>query len=352
VSESSFAITGDLMIHTPGITARYERDAGFQAALQELHRSGVAVANLETPLSCRGEAVPKTFNLRADPAVMADVAALGLNAVTLANNHMMDYGPDALADTLAACRRAGLAHCGAGENLEAAMAPLWFTLGGQRIALLNVACTLPPESEARPARPGINPLRVRFAFEVDANLLSEQPGTVPMVNSWAVAEDQARVEGMIAACREQGAAAVIVAIHWGSPSHWLSPYQGYLCAYQRPLAHALIDAGADAICGSHPHQLHPVEVYRGKPIFYSLGNFIYEGVAEHRFMEPEAIIVRLSFDEQPGCELIPLWLDEQGFPSLATVEAAERVFDKVRDLSRPYGTEIVMEDGIAMMALT
>jgi poly-gamma-glutamate capsule biosynthesis protein CapA/YwtB (metallophosphatase superfamily) len=296
VSESSFAITGDLMIRTPGITARYERDAGFQAALQELHRSEVAVANLETPLSSRGEAVPKTFNLRADPAVMADVAALGLNAVTLANNHMMDYGPDALADTLAACQRAGL--------------------------------------------------------EVDANLLSEQPGTVPMVNSWAVAEDQARVEGMIAACREQGAAAVIVAIHWGSPSHWLSPYQGYLCAYQRPLAHALIDAGADAICGSHPHQLHPVEVYRGKPIFYSLGNFIYEGVAEHRFMEPEAIIVRLSFDEQPGCELIPLWLDEQGFPSLATVEAAERVFDKVRDLSRPYGTEIVMEDGIAMMALT
>jgi poly-gamma-glutamate capsule biosynthesis protein CapA/YwtB (metallophosphatase superfamily) len=351
VSDGSIAITGDLMVRTPGITARYEGDAGFQAVLRELRRSTVAVANLEIPLSCRGYVVPKTYTLRAEPAVMADIETLGLSAVTLANNHIMDYGPDALADTLAACQRAGLAHCGAGENLDAALAPLWLTIAGQRIALLNVACTLPPESEALPDRPGVAPLRVRFAFEIDANLLTEQPGTMPKVSSWAVAEDQARVAGMIATCREQGAAAVIVVIHWGSPAWWLSPYQGLLCAYQRPLAQALIEAGADAICGHHPHQLHPVEVYRGKPILYSLGNFIFEGVGEFPFMEPEAVIARLSFGEHPTCDLIPLLLDEEGFPSLATGVAAERVIEKLRNLSRPYGTEIVMSDGVATVVL-
>lgn len=351
MSDGSIVITGDLMMRTPGITARHGHDAGFQGALRELHRATVAVANLETPLSCRGYAVPKTYTLRADPAVMADIEPLGLGAVTLANNHIMDYGADALADTLAACQRAGLAHCGAGDNLDAALAPLWFTLDGMRIALLNVACTLPVESEAATDRPGIAPLRVRFAFEIDANLLTEQPGTVPRVSSWAAPEDQARVERMIAACREQGAAAVIVVIHWGSPAWWLSPYQGLLCAYQRPLAHALIEAGADAICGHHPHQLHPVEVYRGKPILYSLGNFLFEGVSEFPFMEPEAVIARLRFGARPRCELIPLLLDEEGFPRLATGEAAARVVEKVRGLSRPFGTEIAVSDGIATVAL-
>jgi poly-gamma-glutamate capsule biosynthesis protein CapA/YwtB (metallophosphatase superfamily) len=351
VSDGSIAITGDLMVRTPGIATRYEHDAGFQAVLQELRRAEVAVANLEIPLSCRGYAVPKTYTLRADPAVMADIETLGLSAVTLANNHIMDYGPEALADTIAACQHAGLAHCGAGENLGAALAPLWLTIDGKRIAVLNVACTLPVESEALPDKPGVAPLRVRFAFEIDANLLTEQPGTMPKVGSWAVEEDQARVEGMIATCREQGAAAVVVVSHWGSPAYWLSPYQGLLCAYQRPLAHALIEAGADAICGHHPHQLHPVEVYRGKPILYSLGNFIFEGASEFPFMEPEAVIARLSFGEQPRCELIPLLLDEEGFPRLATDDAAERVIEKVRELSRPYGTEIVMNDGVAAVAL-
>jgi poly-gamma-glutamate capsule biosynthesis protein CapA/YwtB (metallophosphatase superfamily) len=352
VSAGSIVFSGDLVIRTPGITGRSETDAGFQAVRQELRRSAVSVANLELPLSCRGYAVPKTFNLRADPAVIADIQALGLTAVTLANNHIMDYGPDALRDTLNACDRAGIVHCGAGEDLETALAPAWFMVEGRRIALLSVACTLPVESEALPGRPGVAPLHVRFAFDIDGNLLAEQPGTMPRVDSWAVSEDQEQICHAIAACREQGADAVIVAIHWGSPAFWLSPYQGLLCAYQRPLAQALVDAGADVICGHHPHQLHPVEVYRGKPILYSLGNFIFEGASQHPFMEPEAIMARLSFGERPNCELVPLLLDDQGFPKLLSGEVADAVIEKLRNLSRPYGTEIAIRDGIAAVALT
>jgi poly-gamma-glutamate capsule biosynthesis protein CapA/YwtB (metallophosphatase superfamily) len=347
----SIAVAGDLVVKTPGIRGRYEADAGFQAVRRELRLAAAAIANLDIPLSCRGDVVPKTFNLRADPAIIADIQALGVSAVTLANNHIMDYGPDALADTLAACDRAGIAHCGAGENLEAALAPLWFTGGGKRVALLNIACTVPAGAEALPGRAGVAPVRVRFAFELDMSLLAEQPGTMPIVTSWAVAEDQERVCRAIADCRAQGAEAVIVAIHWGSPAYWLSPYQGLLCAYQRPLAHALIEAGADAICGNHAHQLHPIEVYQGKPILYSLGNFVFEGAAEYPFMEPESLIARLRFGERTVCELIPLMLDEKGFPQRVAGEAAEAVIDKLRSLSRPYGTAIEFRDGIGRVGL-
>src|SRR6266508_465961 len=107
------------------------------------------------PLSRRGYRVPKWANLRSEPEVIEDIRALGVDAVTLANNHMMDYGPDAMLDTLAACDGAGIVHCGAGADLEAALAPLRFTVGGTRIGLLNASCTLPMESDAAPGKPGI-----------------------------------------------------------------------------------------------------------------------------------------------------------------------------------------------------
>jgi poly-gamma-glutamate synthesis protein (capsule biosynthesis protein) len=348
---SFLAVVGDLMVRTPGVTRRYRDDAGFQAVREALSSAAVAVANLELPLSRRGHQVPKTVNLRADPAVIEDLLALGVDAVTLANNHMMDFGPEAMLDTLATCDEAGLVHCGAGSDLDAALAPAWLTAGERRMALLSVACTLPIESDATPGKPGIAPLRTRFAFEVDLNLLAEQPGSMPTVQSWAVPEDQARVAAAIVACREQGADDVVVAIHWGSPSYWLSPAQGLLCAYQRPLAHALIDAGADAVCGVHAHQLHPIEVFRGKPILYCLGNVLFEGLGDYPFLEPEAVIARLTFGDAPACELVPLLLDRHGFPRRATGEDAARIIARLNELSRPFGTEIVDRDGIGSVAL-
>src|SRR5512140_1986021 len=91
-----------------------EGDLGFRAMMEELKTSDLVIANLETPLSTRGNPVPKYRNLRSDPAVIQDVKALGIQAVTLANNHMMDYGPEALADTLVTCDAAQIARCGAG----------------------------------------------------------------------------------------------------------------------------------------------------------------------------------------------------------------------------------------------
>ena len=348
----TLAVVGDLMIRTPGITRGYGDDAGFRAVVDALGRADAAVANLEIPLSRRGFAVPKTVNLRADPAAIEDVRALGVDTVSLANNHLMDFGPDAMFDTLDACDGANLARCGAGADLDAALAPAWLTADGRLIALLSVSCTLPVESDAAPGKPGIAPVRVRFAFEVDVNLLAEQPGSMPTVQSWVATDDRERVCDRIAACRAEGADAVVVLIHWGSPSYWLSPYQGLLCAYQRPLAHALIEAGADAVCGHHAHQLHPIEIYRGRPIFYSLGNFVFEGASEYQFMEPESVVARLGFGPTSTCDLVPLMLDAHGFPRVATGDDAAAVFTKLEELSRPFGTTFEIDDGIASLALS
>jgi poly-gamma-glutamate synthesis protein (capsule biosynthesis protein) len=340
VGAGSISLVGDVMVRTPGFVCEAIGEPRFDAACRALTSGDRAVGNLEIPLSRRGYRVPKTVNLRAEPEVIDDIAALGLNVVSLANNHLMDFGPEAMLDTVAACDAVGIKRCGAGVDVDAALAPAWIAVGKQRVAVISVACTLPVESEAGPGKPGIAPLRVRFAFEIDPNLLAEQPGTVPWVHSHAIQEDQERVCRAVEQCHADGADVVVVAIHWGVPSHWLSPYQGLICEYQQPLAHALIDAGADVICGHHAHQLHPIELYRGKPIFYSLGNFVFQGLGDYAFMGRESVIAQLTLDECPRIELIPLMLGEQGLPRRAIEGEAKRVLNSLRELSLGFGTEI------------
>ncbi len=332
------SLVGDVMLLRPLRESGRGTSPGFHAATAAMRESDLVVANLEMPLSRRGQKVPKWSNLRSDPDVIHDVRAMGVHAVTLANNHMYDYGPDALADTLEACRGAGMARCGAGSDLDGALAPAMLRAGGAGVALLSVACTLPIESSARPGKPGIAPIGVRWSFEVDVGLTVEQPGTVPAVHTSASAADQKVVCDRVAALRAAGHT-VIVGIHWGVPERWMSPYLGRLAEYQRPLGHALIEAGAEIVFGHHSHSLHPIEVYRGKPIFYSAGNFLFED--PRAFMAPESIIAQVTLTAGSGCSnitIVPVILDAHGFPELATGTGAARVCGLLADLSREFDT--------------
>jgi poly-gamma-glutamate synthesis protein (capsule biosynthesis protein) len=308
----------------------------FDAALTALAANEVVIANLEMPLSTRGYRVQKHSNLRSAPEIIDDIVAMDIDAVSLANNHMMDYGPDALFDTIAVCEGVALPTCGAGKDLDAAMAPVILDSANGDIGLISVASTLPVESDAGIDKPGIAPVRVGFSFEIDSNLLVEQPGTMPIVRSWTNVDDQARLCQAIRELKQQ-VAIVIVAIHWGVPPYWLSPHQGLLAEYQQPLGHALIDAGADVICGHHAHVLHPIEIYKGRPIFYSLGNFIFQH--PRGFMEPESIIASITPGKEMDIQLTPVWVDDDGFPLLAAGDRAQAVVSKLEDISRPFGTQ-------------
>ncbi len=119
----------------------------------------------------------------------------------------------------------------------------------------------------------------------------------------------------------------------------------------REFAHAVIDAGADVFTGHGPHQDRGIEIYNGKPIFYSLGNFAFEQPGRYGFMAPDSVIARLTFGDRPACDLVPLLLDEHGIPGYEDGDAAAGVIEKVRDLSRDYGAEIEARAGFASVVL-
>lgn len=337
----TLALVGDIMLERSLARLDTPEGAALSRVVDRLHEAGIVIGNLEMPLSRRGSPMLKHSNLRSDPDRIHDVRDFGIQAVSLANNHLMDYGPQALLDTLDACDRAGISRCGAGRNIDEALSPVRLEAQGQRVALFSVSCTLPPGSEATATDPGIAPIRVGMSFETDTNLLAEQPGTMPVVHTWTRQADRDAVLARVQSAAQD--MPVVVAIHWGVPSYWLSPYQGLLANYQQALGRALVDAGAALVLGHHSHSLHGVEVYKGHAIFYSVGNFAFE--RPRAFMEPESIIVRADLTDRDftGVQVTPLLIDERGLPALATGDDAERVFALLETRSAPFGTSFTRE---------
>jgi poly-gamma-glutamate synthesis protein (capsule biosynthesis protein) len=236
------------------------------------------IANLESPIAENGtRRAPKFYTFRAHPRTLP-VLHGRFDAVSLANNHIGDYGSDALRETMQRLDKAGIARFGAGDNLAEANRPLWIERRGLKIAVL-----------------GYNEFIPR-TFEAGANT----PGTAWSEDDHVIAD--------IRAAKAAGADLVIPFMHWG----W--EYESGPNPRQRQLARAMIDAGADAVVGGHPHVTQGAEVYRGKPIIYSLGNFVFDG-----FEAPEAKLgwlLRMEIDRGG----VSSWLtfaarmDEEGTP--------------------------------------
>lgn len=300
---------GDFMITAP------VKQADVQEAARFVRGADVVIANVDTVLSARGTPVPKWANLRGPREAVRDLKAIGIDIVAMANNHSMDFRAEGMLDSCAAYDEVGILHAGAGKDLAAATAPAVIAANGLRIAVLSTASTLPTESAAGPATPGLAPVHVTYAFEVDEKLMPEQPGTVPRVKTWLDESDLARAVDDVRRAK-QAADLVIVVAHWGVPTPWRAPWHHELQDYQQPLAHALIDAGADAVLGNHAHELHGVEFYQGRPIAYCLGNFWIEGIANYAWMGFESGVLRLAVDKSGvlGVSFLPAFLDEQGIP--------------------------------------
>ena len=198
----------------------------------------IRITNLECVVATQGSAGDKMFTFRAHPRVIP-VLKRHFDAVTLANNHSGDFGPEAFAEMLGLLQSAGLAQVGGGMNLRQAHAPLVFERKGLRIAVLSY-------NEFQPR-----------SFEANHNM----PGT-----AWS--EDERVVADIRAARRVHRADLVIPIMHWGWENEPVAN------ARQRQLARRMVRAGADAVIGGHPHVTQDIERYRGKPIVYSVGNFV------------------------------------------------------------------------------
>lgn len=327
--------------------------AELVAVAEVLRGVDIAFGNLETPVSERGTPVDKWINMRMPPALLADVVEMGFDIVTLANNHMWDFGEVAFYDTLRHLADHALPHVGAGANLDEAWAPELLALGEIDVAFLGATSTLGPGSAAAEGRPGVAPIQVSESYHLDPPASLEQPGSAPYVFTRAWPEDLERAIAAVKAARAE-ADFVALALHWGVPPFWRPRFQDGLAEYQIEVGQALIEAGADVIVGHHPHSLQAVELYQGKPIFYSLGNFIfhhnqgparetpvsrnapYSVTVDRRNRDrSETVIALVDFaaDGQLSYALQPALLDAAGNPQLLAGDEGRAVVKRLDTMS-------------------
>lgn len=291
---------------------RYGYDHAFARVRGLFAGSDLVIGNLEGPLTAASQPmVEKKYVFRSPPQPVASaLVRAGLGAVSLANNHSLDYGLVGLRDTMAALREAGIYFFGAGESLAAARAPAIVDAGPIKIGLLGYSNTFPEAFWADESRGGT-------AFGHEAQLRTD------------VAELAARVD------------IVVVSFHWGREG------TSELRPYQPLLARAAIDAGADLVIGHHPHVLQEIERYRDGVILYSLGNFTFGSFSTRATV---GAVAHVEFTDGVFTELVLQPLNVNNFqvyfqPRPLNRPQALVTFEHLRDLSRVNGTRLDWRDG-------
>ena len=211
----------------------------FQKVADSLAAADLTFANLECPVSDAGRNRHHLYSFRADPKVIEGLKFAGFDVVSVANNHMYDWGPEALVDTVRRLREAGIRPVGAGANDLEAHYPVLDDVGGLRLAFLAYVDVEPKDATAAPDKPGV-------AWIEPERVLADIRFARPLADL------------------------VIVSLHWGVE------YATQPGRQQVDFAHRMIDSGADLVVGTHPHVVQPVEEYNGRWIAYSLGNCIFD----------------------------------------------------------------------------
>jgi len=353
---------GDFMIEHP---------LGHSPFYDLIQNTDISIANVEAPFTDQGYPADKTVAMKSPPPCVKELAKLGLNVAAVANNHAMDFGIDGMRQNKTLLAEAGVKPVGTGEDLNDAMMPIFVQNQALKVGFLSFSSTLPIGTSASHARPGMAPIRVETSYLLDSSICEEQPGTAPYVSTKVIDEELDRAVNVVKEAK-QHCDTLVAALHWGVPEGWATPAQGWLADYQQPLAHALVDAGVDVIMGTHPHVIHGIEIYQGKPILYCLGNFTSHYFAKGRVVEIARAIGGFKFD--PGgfdlsrydtipehgrafaarislgkskvqsVEILPYILDHQGEPQYASEANQTSILDRVERFSLQFGTTIERTD--------
>jgi len=241
----------------------------FAQVADKIKEADISLCQLECSLSTKGGLQYRSYVTwygRAHPDNVKSLAHAGFTLVTHATNHCFDYGPDSLLETIEVLQRNGIEVVGVGKDLAQARKPVIIERKGTKVAFLNYNSVLPDEYEAREEKPGCNPIKVATYYEAQ----EYQAGTPPKVVTVPCEEEVAAMEEDVRRAKAQ-ADVVVVSMHWG-----IHHVPGMLADYQFTVGHRAIDAGADLILGTHAHLLKGIEIYQGKAIFFSLGNFAQE----------------------------------------------------------------------------
>lgn len=320
------------------------KDVRAIAMFDQMRAADISFLNFEQVMTDTGYPTIKEI-VRADPSIIDEFTWAGVDLVSTANNHFMDFGQPGLERTIQILDEKGIKHSGAGINLAAALKPALIDKKGLKFALLSfmVAPNMEPRmaTPAGPSAPGTAPIRGSRVRLADGKAVFAP---------WD--ED---IEAMQNAIREAKKTnefvAVSMHIHWGDLEQ-IDP-EG-----KQVLTRAAIDAGADIMLGHGPHVVNAVEMYKGKPIVYSMGNFAFQPVISAYDLFPDsqrmirqlmknekfyqAVMARLTVSPEGQLrrlELLPISLTPEGNPHFVAGEQADVVLNRLQDLSKPYGTK-------------
>lgn len=411
------------------------QDKPFLDLVELMRSADVACTNLETRIhTFKGAPMPadtmgqEQSYQQADPFVADELKWMGINMIARSNNHGMDFGPEMIREEGEILDAAGLVHAGVGEHLSDATRATFLETENGRFALISVCIDFPPHCPAGhqgpdfPGRPGINAIHHETRYEVSGTefdaltklmkdtgqnkaLRGDQilafgkvfvRGTKNSLNYIVDQSDLTRNCRVIADAK-LAADYVVVHLHQETEGH-------YPEKHVTDLAHALVDAGADVVMGDGPHLLQGIEIYKGCPIFYSLGNFFYQsetikifppdmyirnglgadahpqeaieyrdavrsGKIKKDNIRPlrsgneygewhEAVLGTLTYEDGQLSEirLHPLWhhhekRSQRGLPRIANREIGDRIIKKMAEYSAPFETEISNEDGIGVIKI-
>lgn len=415
------AVTGDSFLTTP--ISCYD-DPDFLAVFDIIRKHTAGFTNLEILLNdWKGIPAADSGGTYAGAAcqLVNEFAWAGFHMVSRANNHSLDYSYEGLRVTSEVLDRAGICHAGVGENLAEARAPGYFETSKGRVALLSASSSFAPWGRAghqRPdfrGRPGLSPLRYSTCYSVTpeqldflrrmeesiglaelkaqakkAGYLHEKEGELsfgglrfaaaesPSLNTEPNPEDVSEITKWIKEAKRQ-ADWVFYTLH----AHESHLKREIPAKFIETFARACVDAGADAFIGHGPHILRGIEIYKGKPIFYSLGNFVFQNdlvrkhpqdIYDRAGLAPDAtpadmydarskndtrgfpadvaywesVLGSLEYEggEFRRAVLYPLYLGwdnsrpQRGRPEMARKDVARRILERTQALSEPYGTKI------------
>jgi poly-gamma-glutamate synthesis protein (capsule biosynthesis protein) len=271
-------LTGDLILDEP------DPDSFFDRTRPVLQRADIVVGHVEVPHTTRGvEASSDVPAPPSDPANLLALGRAGFHVATLAGNHIFDAGPNGVEDTVASLRDQGIATTGAGRTLAEAREPAIVSREGLEVGVLSYNCVGPQDSWAGAAKAGCTYVRVITHYELD----HASPGGPPRIYTFAEPETLEAMQADIVALDAQ-VDVTIVALHKG-----IGHTPAVLAMYERQVAKAAVDAGADIVVGHHAHITRGVETYRGRPVFHGLGNFVT--VTRALAVEANASAARLAW---------------------------------------------------------
>ncbi|MDF2485808.1 MAG: hypothetical protein K0R46_1976 [Herbinix sp.] len=263
--------------------------------VEEMTAADIMMLNNEFAYSTRGtEETDKSYTFRANPDRVGILTEMGVDIVSLANNHALDFGQDALLDTFSTLDSAKIAYVGAGENMARAKAAVYYTIGDKTIAFVAAS---------------------RVVFAMDWYATDTTPGMIgtydPTLFMEAIKE------------AKDNSDFVVAYVHWGVERN------NYPENYQKVFAKNYIDAGADAVIGCHPHVMQGLEFYKGKPIAYSLGNYWFNKSNKESGM----VKIYLEPDDTLKVQILPVMNKDTKTYLLTKASERDAYFDFMEKLS-------------------